>query len=104
MKEQQKIRIILAEDHNIVRDGLRSLFEGETDFSIAAEAKNGREVLDFLEKDVMADILLTDINMPVIGGLELTGMVNTQYPALKTVVLSALDNEKYVIRAFKAGA
>jgi DNA-binding NarL/FixJ family response regulator len=104
MQEQQNIRIILSEDHNIVRDGLRLLFEGEPGFTIAAEAKNGREVLDLLEKDVDADILLTDINMPVINGMELTGLVHAQYPDLKIVVLSALDNEKYVIRAFKAGA
>lgn len=98
------IQIILAEDHNIVRDGLRSLFDGEGDFKVVAEAKNGQEVLELLENGVVADILLTDINMPVVGGLELAGIVSKQYPALKTVVLSALDNEKYVIQAFKAGS
>jgi DNA-binding NarL/FixJ family response regulator len=98
------INIILAEDHNIVRDGLRSLLQGDPDFTVIAEAKNGAEVLDLLKKGLQADILLTDMNMPVVGGLELTGVVSAQYPQLKTVVLSALDNEKYVVQCFKAGA
>jgi DNA-binding NarL/FixJ family response regulator len=98
------INIILAEDHNIVRDGLKSLLKGESTFHIAAEAKDGKEVLDILQTGLQADILLTDMNMPIMGGLELTETVGKQYPNLKTIVLSALDNEKYVIQAFKTGA
>ena len=98
------INIILAEDHNIVRDGLRSLLQGESDFKIVAEAKNGAEVISALQTGLQADILLTDMNMPVMSGMELLEEVKKQYPGLKVIILSALDNEKYVFQSFKAGA
>ena len=98
------IRIILAEDHNIVRDGLRSLIAGEPDLEVVAEATNGREVLGVLENGLEADIIFTDMNMPVLGGLELTRIIEERYPHIRTLVISALDNEKYVIQTFKAGA
>lgn len=98
------INIILAEDHNIVRDGLRSLLQGESNFQIVAEAKNGLEVMGALEDGLQADILLTDMNMPVMSGMELLEEVKKQYPGLRVIILSALDNEKYVFQSFKAGA
>lgn len=98
------IRIILAEDHNIVRDGLRSLIAGEADLEIVAEATNGQEVVELLDRGLHVDIVLTDMNMPVLSGLELTRIIEEQYPYIYTVVISALDNEKYVIQTFKAGA
>lgn len=98
------INIILAEDHNIVRDGLRSLLQGESNFQIVAEAKNGVEVIGALEGGLQADILLTDMNMPVMSGMEVLAEVKKQYPGLRVIILSALDNEKYVFQSFKAGA
>jgi DNA-binding NarL/FixJ family response regulator len=98
------IRIILAEDHNIVRDGLRSLIVGEVDMEVVAEATNGQEAVELLQKGVAADIVLTDMNMPVLGGLELTRIIDEQYPDVNTIVISAMDNEKYVVQTFKAGA
>jgi DNA-binding NarL/FixJ family response regulator len=98
------IRIILAEDHNIVRDGLRSLIVGEEDMEVVGEATNGQEVAELLQKGVAADIVLTDMNMPVLGGLELTRIIDEQYPDVHTIVISAMDNEKYVVQTFKAGA
>ncbi|MGY3211417.1 response regulator [Mucilaginibacter sp. HD30] len=98
------IRIILAEDHNIVRDGLRSLIAGEPDLEVVAEAINGQEVVKLLEAGLPVDIILTDMNMPVLSGLELTRLIEEKYPHINTIVISALDNEKYVIQSFKAGA
>ncbi|QJD96687.1 response regulator transcription factor [Mucilaginibacter robiniae] len=98
------INIILAEDHNIVRDGLKSVLHDGQDFAIVAEARNGKEVIDFLESGGQADILLTDMTMPVMGGLELTEKVTQSYASVSVVVLSALDHEKYVMQVFKAGA
>jgi DNA-binding NarL/FixJ family response regulator len=95
--------IILAEDHNIVRNGIRSLLEKESSFQITGEADNGQGVLDLLDKGTAADIVLADMNMPGIGGLELAERLRTQYPACKIIILSALDNEKYVIKAFQVG-
>lgn len=98
------INIILAEDHHIVRGGIRSLLEKEHNFSIVGEAKNGAEVIDMLTKGIHADILLVDMNMPVMGGLELIEQVKERFNTSRTIVLSALDHEKYVIKAFQSGA
>lgn len=98
------IEIILAEDHNIVRNGIISLLEKQQDVHVAGAATNGGEVLALLESGVHADVILADMNMPVMGGLELTANVNQQYPHCKVIILSALDHEKYVIKAFQAGA
>jgi DNA-binding NarL/FixJ family response regulator len=98
------IKIILAEDHHVVRDGIKSLLEKEKFFAITGEATNGAEVLAMLENDTEANIVLADMNMPVTGGLELTEQLKNKFPAVKVIVLSALDHEKYVIKAFQVGA
>jgi DNA-binding NarL/FixJ family response regulator len=98
------IQIILAEDHNIVRNGIRSLLEKEKDFEVAGEAVNGKEVLVLLEKGVTADIVLADMNMPELSGIELIAKLKQLVPSCKVIVLSALDHEKYVVQAFQTGA
>jgi len=98
------IHIILAEDHHIVRGGVKALLEKESNFAVSGEATNGAEVLALLEKGVPADIILVDMNMPVMGGLELTSTVSERFPASKVIILSALDHEKYVVKAFHSGA
>lgn len=97
------IRIILAEDHHIVRDGVRSLLEKEKGLAVIGEGANGAEVLQLLEEGVKADIVLADMSMPVMGGLELTEQLKAKYPHIKVIILSALDNEKYVLKAFQSG-
>jgi DNA-binding NarL/FixJ family response regulator len=98
------IQIILAEDHNIVRNGIRSLLEKEKDFEVTGEAVNGTEVLELLKKGITADVVLADMNMPELSGVELTAKLKTTGPDCKIIMLSALDHEKYVIQAFQAGA
>lgn len=98
------IKIILAEDHQIVRDGVRALLEREEEFAVVGEASTGEEALRLLKNGTKADIILADLNMPVLGGLELTEQIKINYPLIKVVILSALDNEKYVLKAFLAGA
>ena len=98
------VNIILADDHLIVRGGIKAMLEKEKSFRIAGEAGNGAEVLALLQNGVMADIVLADMNMPVMGGIDLTERLKQEYPAIKVIVLSALDSEKYVIKAFKSGA
>jgi DNA-binding NarL/FixJ family response regulator len=97
------IRVILAEDHNIVRNGIRNLLEKEKDFKIVGEALNGQEVLDLLRNGVTADVILTDINMPVMNGVEMSQKVRELNTNIKIVVLSMLDHERYVMQAFRAG-
>jgi len=98
------INIVLAEDHNIVRNGIISLLEKEPDIRITGAATNGREVLSLLEKGTHADVILADMNMPEMGGLELIANIKEKYLECRVIVLSALDHEKYVIKAIQAGA
>lgn len=98
------INIILAEDHLIVRGGIKSLLEKESHFAIVGEATNGAQVLELLEKGVQADIILADMNMPVMGGLELTSLIAEKYKSSRVIILSALDHERYVVKAFQSGA
>jgi len=97
------IRIILAEDHNIVRNGIRNLLEKEKGLKIVGEALNGREVLDLIEKGVLADIILADINMPAMTGIEMAAQLSAELKNTKIIILSMLDHERYVVQAFRAG-
>ncbi|RZL15389.1 MAG: response regulator transcription factor [Pedobacter sp.] len=98
------LKIILAEDHKIVRNGIRILLEGDLSLSIVGEAENGQQVLDLLKSGVKADIILADINMPVMDGMEILKAVKTIAPKIRVVMLSMLDNEKYVAQSFSEGA
>lgn len=68
-----------------------------------AEATNGRHAMDLLESDIKVDIILADLNMPELNGIELTAAVKNKYPKIKVIILSMLDHEKYILEAFKAG-
>lgn len=101
------IKIVLTEDHKIVRSGIRSLLENESDMEIVAEASNGTELIGLFESgdiNVNNVILITDINMPGTNGIDLISELLKSYPGLKAIVLSMLSQEKYVIKAFRAGA
>lgn len=97
------IKIILAEDHNIVRDGIRNLLDKEPNFEVVAEATNGAEVLRLIGDGVEADIILADMNMPVMGGMELAEKLKEIAPETKFIMLTMIDHEKYVMKAFKTG-
>lgn len=98
------IKIMLAEDHNVVRNGIRSLLEKEADIQVVAEATNGKEALLLLKDGLKPDVLIADINMPEMSGMEMVAQATQLYPGLKVIMLSMLDNEKYIMQAFKAGA
>ncbi|MBS1532276.1 MAG: response regulator transcription factor [Bacteroidetes bacterium] len=97
------IRILLAEDHNIVRDGIKNLLQKELNFDVVGEATNGAEVLRQINNGAQPDIILADMNMPGMGGLELAEKVKNISCKAKVVVLTMIDHEKYVIKAFKNG-
>jgi len=98
------LQVILAEDHNIVRNGIRMLLEADKEITITGEATNGREVLEMLSNGTKADIVLADINMPELDGISLIKQLKLQSPDTRVVILSMLDNEKYVSQAFAEGA
>ena len=98
------LHVILAEDHNIVRNGIRMLLEADKEITITGEAVNGQEVLDMISKGIKADIILADINMPELDGIALIKKLKQVSPEIKVVILSMLDNDKYVSQAFSEGA
>lgn len=98
------ISVLLAEDHNIVRSGIKSLLDKETNIEVVIEASNGKEVIRILENGGWANLIVTDLNMPGMTGNELINYLRTNFGHLKIVVLSMSDQEKYVSDAFKAGA
>ena len=97
------IRIILADDHTILRNGIRSLLVAEADLEVVGEASNGAELLDLLE-DTPADVVLMDVNMPVLDGVATMPLLLERFPDAKVLVLSMLDHPSYVARMLDAGA
>lgn len=95
--------IVLADDHNVVRQGLRALLEGEPDLSIVGEASNGLEAVELAER-LRPNVLVVDVMMPGLNGLEVTREVTQRSPQTRVIVLSMHANEAYVLAALKNGA
>jgi DNA-binding NarL/FixJ family response regulator len=98
------LNVILAEDHTIVRNGIRMLLEMDKEINVVGEAVNGLEVLELVKQDILIDIILADINMPEMDGIALIRELKIVSPDTRIVMLSMLDNEKYVAQAFSEGA
>lgn len=99
----EKIKILIADDHAIVRDGLRQLLNGQQDMEVAGEAEDGQMALDKV-KSLRPDVVLLDIAMPNLSGLEVIGLIREAAPASQVVVLSMHAKETYVQQALAAGA
>ncbi|WP_293789310.1 response regulator transcription factor [uncultured Pedobacter sp.] len=99
-----KLKIILAEDHNLVRNGIKMLLESQADIEVIAEADDGTRVLEHMASGLIPDIILADINMPEMDGISLIKAVKSSHPDIKVVILSMLDHEKYVMQAFMEGS
>lgn len=97
------IKIMLVDDHAIVRQGLRQVLGEKPGMQIAAEASSGQEALD-LARTTSLDIVVLDIGMPGRGGLEVLGSLKALKPALRVVIFSMYPEEQYAIRCFKDGA
>ncbi|PSR56588.1 DNA-binding response regulator [Adhaeribacter arboris] len=98
-----KIKVLLADDHTLVRNGIRSMLENSTDLEIVGEAQNGAEALTKV-KELAPDILLIDIAMPVMTGIEATAQVSKLYPNTRCLVLSMHHDEDYILKSVEAGA
>jgi len=97
------IRILLADDHTVVRDGLRALLEKQPDMEVVGEAADGRDSIR-LEEEQKPDVVFMDIAMPGMNGIEATRRIVAANPATAVVILSMHQDESYVLRALKAGA
>ena len=97
------IKLIIAEDQALFRDGLRLLLQNEADISIIGEAANGQEVMDLLLKE-QPDVIVTDIQMPEMDGVELTRELQGCYPEIKVIALTMYQEEYLIVDMLEAGA
>lgn len=97
------INIVLADDHELVRDGIKSLLEDEKDIVVLDEASNGKEALEVVARN-NPHLLIVDIRMPEMNGIEVVRHLSKVAPHVKTLVLSMHDSEEYVLQAIEAGA
>lgn len=97
------IRVLIADDHTIVRHGLRQILSSEQDMFVSAEAQNGQEVLDIVRQE-RVDVVVLDISMPGRNGLETLKELKRHYPGIAVIVLSMHPKDQYAVRVIKAGA
>ena len=97
------IRILLADDHTIMRGGLRLLLERQKDFAVVGEASDGREALEMTTL-LAPDLVIMDVGMPLLSGIEATRRITEEQPRTAVLILSMHTDESYVLRALKAGA
>jgi len=97
------IKILLADDHSIVRAGLRRIVEESGDMEVVAEAADGREAIQLVHKKV-PDVAVIDISMPGLDGLEVVSQLRTYHPKLPILILTMHEEGQYVVRAIEAGA
>ena len=97
------VRLIIADDHTLVRQGLRQFLEMASDIEVVGEASTGQEVLDLVAKDP-PDVILLDLRMPEMDGLEVARRVQEEHPEVGVMMLSAYDYRQFVVEAVRAGA
>ena len=97
------ITILLADDHHVMRQGLRALLEAEPDFTVVGEAGDGRETVELAER-LHPNVVVLDLMMPGLSGLEVTRQISQRLPGTRTVVLSMRTSEAYVMEALRNGA
>ena len=99
----KRLRILLADDHGVVRKGLRFLLESEPDLEVVGEAADGRQAVD-MAAELHPDIVVMDIAMPRLNGIDATGQIVRQHPGAGVIMLSMYSDEEYLVRTLTAGA
>lgn len=97
------IKILIVDDHPVVRDGLNAILETQPDFEVVGEAGNGREAVALVE-NLQPDVVLLDLEMPVMDGLEALRLIMEQRPQTKVIVFTVFDTDERILAAVKAGA
>ena len=100
---EQAITVLLADDHPLVQDGIRTRFEDIDDINVIGVANDGKELLEKAE-ELQPDIIIADISMPHINGLEATRILSASYPQIKMLILTMHDNQEYMQNAIDSGA
>ena len=99
----KKIRVLIADDHALIREGIRSLLALAADIEIVGEAADGKQAVEKV-RQLMPEIVLMDLAMPIMGGLEATRRIRRDYPATKVLALTQYDDSEYVLPVIEAGA
>ncbi len=97
------IRVLVADDHAILRDGIRSILESQEDIIVVGEAADGSEAIENVKKS-LPDIVLMDLSMPKLNGFEATRFIKEHFPRVKVLILTQHDNREYIIPVLQAGA
>ena len=98
-----KITVVIADDHEIFRDGTRNLINKEEDIEVIGEVSDGKEAIELVNK-LCPNIVLMDIAMPIINGIEATKQIKTNQPSTAVIILTAYDNDQYIVALLDAGA
>ena len=99
----KKIRVLIADDHTLVRDGIRALLALVADVEVVGEAANGKEALEKV-KELIPDVVLMDLAMPIMNGLEATRRIRREFPRTRVLAITQYDDSEYVIPIIEAGA
>ena len=98
-----KIRVMISDDHTVVREGLSAMLSREKDIEVVGEAVNGNEAIE-KARDLKPDIVLMDLRMPEVDGVEAMRRIRTENPDIKFIVLTTYDNDEYIFQGIEAGA
>lgn len=98
-----KIRVLLADDHTILRDGIRALLDDQADIEVIGEAEDGLSTVKMVAK-LKPDVVIMDIAMPMLNGLEATRQIQRDYPQVRVLILTMHENEEYIRQVLAAGA
>ena len=99
----EKIKVLLVDDHNIVRNGIKMMIQENPALDIIGEASNGKEAIELI-LETPPDVVISDITMPEMNGLELTEELSNKFPDIKVLILTMHEDEDYVVKAFEVGA
>lgn len=99
----KKIRVLIADDHTLVRDGIKALLSLASDIDVVGEASNGKEAIEKV-RELAPDVVLMDLAMPVVTGLEATRRICREWPGIKVLALTQYDDTEYVVPVIDAGA
>jgi two-component system response regulator DegU len=99
----KKVNILLVDDHTIIREGIKAMLKEQKNFTIVGEAVNGIEALEAVKR-LTPDVVIMDISMPEMNGIEATDLISKKYPESKVLIFSAHDNETYILKSVEAGA
>src|SRR5690606_9614338 len=99
-----KTRVLLAEDHLVVRNGIKLLLDSQDNLEVVADVANGKEILELVDSGIEAEVLITDLTMENMGGIELIGELSKRNSSIRAIALTMLEDERSVAEAFQAGA